>query len=117
MDIFAILLTVSGLALFEIISSIDNAIINAEVLSTMKEKARRWFLFWGLLFAVFIVRGILPLLIVFATNPSLGIVGAFTATFSSSPEVIEAIEASSPILLTGGGVFMIFLFLNWLFLE
>ena len=32
MDLLPIVLTVSGLALFEIITSIDNAVINAEVL-------------------------------------------------------------------------------------
>ncbi len=53
--IFGMILTVVGLVLFETISSIDNAIINAEVLSTMKEKARRWFLIWGILIAVFLV--------------------------------------------------------------
>ncbi|MDP3940892.1 MAG: DUF475 domain-containing protein, partial [bacterium] len=103
--------------LFEIISSIDNAIINAEVLSTMQKKARKWFLFWGLLFAVFIMRGLLPWGIVFATNPSLGPLGALFATFSSDPRVHESIEQSSPILLTGGGVFLVFLFFHWLFIE
>lgn len=117
MEIGAILLTILGLTLFEVITSIDNAVINAEVLSTMGKAARKFFLFWGILFAVFIVRGILPLLIVFASNPSLGIMGALTATFSGDPAVHEAIEASSPILLAGGGIFLIFLFLNWLFLE
>lgn len=117
MELGFILLTILGLSLFEIITSIDNAVINAEVLSTMGKKARRFFLFWGILFAVFIVRGLLPLLVVFATNPSLGIIGALTATFSGDPKVHEAIEASSPILLIGGGVFMVFLFFNWLFLE
>jgi len=41
MDWFSLVLTVSGLALFEIIISIDNAIINAEVLSTMTEKGKK----------------------------------------------------------------------------
>lgn len=117
MEITFLLLTILGLTLFEVITSIDNAVINAEVLSTMGKKARKFFLLWGILFAVFIVRGILPLLIVFASNPSLGIMGALTATFSGDPHVHEAIEASSPILLAGGGVFLIFLFFNWLFLE
>jgi hypothetical protein len=45
MNWFSMLLTVSGLCLLETISSIDNAIINAEVLGTMSQKARRWFLF------------------------------------------------------------------------
>jgi len=117
MDILSIILTVAGLAVFEIISSIDNAVINAEVLSTMKPRARKWFLFWGLLFAVVVVRGLLPWVIVFASNPSLGFIGSLTATWSSNPTVLKAIEASSPMLLLGGGIFLIFLFFNWLFLE
>ena len=117
MDIFGIILTVAGLALFETVSSIDNAVINAEVLSTMSKRAQRWFLLWGLIFAVVLVRGLLPLLIVWATNPSLGPIGALTATFSGDPKVLQAVEESSPILLVGGGVFLLFLFFHWLFLE
>jgi len=117
MDIFSMVLVVAGLCLFESITSIDNAIINAEVLSTMREKARRFFLFWGMLIAVFLVRGLLPLLIVWMAVPQLGPIGALTATFSSDPLVLEAIESSAPILLIGGGVFLVFLFFHWLFLE
>jgi hypothetical protein len=117
MDIVSIVLVVAGLCLFETVSSIDNAIINAEVLSTMAQWARRWFLVWGLLFAVAVVRGVLPWLIVWFSAPSLGPVGAFTATFSNDPAVIEAIEQAAPMLLIGGGTFLIFLFLHWIFLE
>src|SRR3989338_2568854 len=115
--VLSFIFTALGLALFEIISSADNAIINAEVLRTMSEKMRRWFLFWGILFAVFIVRGFLPWAIICATVPSLGPLGAFTATWSSDPLVHTAIEKSAPILMAGGGVFLIFLFFHWLFLE
>ena len=117
MNIFSIILTIGGLCLFEVISSIDNAIINAEVLSTMKTKARKWFLFYGLLIAVFIIRGFLPWLIVWITNPSLGFIGSLTATFSSNPSIHDSIEKSAPILLAGGGIFLVFLFFHWLFLE
>jgi len=117
MDIFALLLTVAGLGLFEIVSSIDNAIINAEVLSTMSAKARKWFLFWGLFFAVFAIRGLLPWLIVWATVPELGPITAFTATFSNDPKIHKAIELAAPVLLIGGGVFLVLLFLYWLFME
>lgn len=117
MDILSLILTVVGLCLFEVISSIDNAVINADVLATMGQKARKWFLFWGLVFAVFVIRGLLPWIIVWATNPDFGFVGSLTATFSEDPRVIEAIEASAPILLMGGGVFLIFIFFHWLFLE
>jgi hypothetical protein len=117
MDLISIVLIIAGLCLFETITSIDNAIINAEVLSTMSERAKRWFLFWGLIFAVFAVRGLLPWLIVWLSAPSLGPVGSFMATLSSDPVVIAAIEQSAPMLLMGGGTFLLFLFFHWLFLE
>ena len=114
---FTLLLTIFGLALFETVSSIDNAIINAEVLSTMSQKARRWFLVWGLLIAVFLVRGLLPWLIVWIATPGIGPIEALVASFSGDPHVMEAIEASAPLLLSAGGTFLLFLFCHWLFLE
>ncbi len=117
MSIFLISLTIMGLCLFEIVSSVDNAIINAEVLSGMSQRARKWFLFWGLLFAVFVIRGTLPWIIVWSVNPGLGPIGALTATFSNNPEVKASIARSAPILLAGGGIFLIFLFVHWLLVE
>lgn len=117
MDFLPIVLTVAGLVLFETVSSIDNAVINAEVLSTMSAKARRWFLIWGLLIAVFLLRGLLPWAIVWAVNPALGPIGSFTAALSSDPAVASAIEGSKHVLLSGGGIFLVFLFFHWLFLE
>ena len=117
MTVWTIVLTVSGLVLFETVSSIDNAIINADVLHGMKPWARRWFLRWGIIIAVFGVRGLLPWFIVWVMTPGLGPIQALTATFSSDPSVMEAVEKGAPVLLIGGGVFFIFLFLHWLFLE
>jgi len=115
--ITTMIVTTLGLILFEIVSSIDNAVINAEVLSTMGKKARRWFLVWGFFIAVFLVRGLLPWAIIWATVPGIGPLGALTATFSNDPAVHKAIETATPILLMGGGVFLVFLFFHWLFLE
>lgn len=117
MSIITIFLTVFGLSLFEVVSSIDNAIINAEVLSTMGQKARRWFLTWGLFIAVVLIRGLLPLIIVWATIPGIGPIGAITATFSNDPAVAEAIEKQAGLPLALGGTFLIFLFFHWLFVE
>ena len=117
MNFLSIVFTILGLSLFEIVSSVDNAIINAEVLSMMSTRARRWFLLWGLLFAVFVMRGLLPWAIVWAVTPNLGPLGALTATFSGDPKVHAAIESSAPILLIGGGTFLLFLFFHWLFME
>jgi hypothetical protein len=117
MDITSAILTIAGLALFESITSIDNAIINAEVLTTMNPRARRWFLTWGIGLAVFGVRGLLPWLIVWVIAPGLGPLQAFTATLTGDQTALRAIQQSSPVLLIGGGVFFIFLFFHWLFLE
>lgn len=108
---------VLGLILFEAVSSVDNAIINAEVLGTMSQRARRWFLTWGMFIAVFMVRGVLPFAIIWAFNSSLSIGQVLSAAWSSDPLVQESIQKSAPILLVAGGVFLLFLFLHWLFLE
>jgi hypothetical protein len=117
MDIPSAILIVLGLALFESITSIDNAIINAEVLQGMQPWARRWFITWGILIAVFVVRGALPWLIVWVMTPGLGPWEAFTASLTGDPAALKAIEDSSPVLLMGGGVFFVFLFCHWIFLE
>lgn len=116
-DLLSILLTVLGLAAFEMITSIDNAVINADVLSGMTDRARRWFLVWGLFSSVLLVRGLLPLLIVWVADPALGFGGALTATFSEDPNVLKSVTELKPPLLIAGGVFLLMLFLQWLFME
>jgi len=111
------IIIVFGLCLFEIISSIDNAVVNAHVLSTMPERYRRIFLIWGILFAVFIVRGILPFIIVWMANTDLSVSEVFTAAFSGDEEVEGYLEESKAFLLLGGGAYLFFVFLSWLFLE
>ncbi len=117
MSITSSRLVIVGLALFESVTGIDNAIINSETLSGMKPRARRWFLTWGILIAVFGVRGALPWLIVWIMAPGLSPWQAFTASLTGDPAALQAIKASAPILLIGGGVFFIFLFFNWIFIE
>lgn len=89
------LFAIIGLAAFEIISSVDNAIINAYTLRTMSQKGRA--LFWKIVVpvAVFGMRGLLPFGIVYLTKP----------------------EETGYILLIGGGMFLALLYLHWLFLE
>jgi hypothetical protein len=83
----------------------------------MPDKYRKIFLFWGLLFAVFVVRGVLPFLIVWIANPDLNIWQVVTAAFSNSPEIKGYLEHSKPLLLLGGGIYLFLVFLSWLFLE
>lgn len=117
MELIFIVLTILGLCLFEVITSIDNAVINAEVLSGMSKKARRWFLTYGFFFAVFVVRGVLPFLIIWAATPSLGPIEVLGISFQGSEAAKNAVEHAAPLLLLGGGIFLMFLFFNWLFLE
>ncbi len=111
------ILTILGLAAFESVSSVDNAVINAEVLKGVGPKAKKWFLTWGMVFAVFGVRGLLPWLIIWAVAPQLGPIGALTATFRSDPAVLAQLEEATPVLLAAGGTFLVLLFLHWLFVE
>jgi len=117
MEILSALIIIFGLTIFEVVISIDNAIINADVLATMEQRYRRWFLIYGIIIAVFLIRGLLPWLIVWIANPSLGPVNSFLFAFSDNPEIKESLEKSAPLILMTGGIFLIFLFLHWLFLE
>jgi hypothetical protein len=117
MDLLNTTLIIIGLALFETVNSIDNAIINADVLAGVNRKTRKFFLTWGLFSAVFLVRGVLPWLIVWAAIPAIGLIGALTHTFSTDPNISEAISSYSPVLLVGAATFLLCLFLHWFLVE
>lgn len=115
--LFSSLVIIVGLIVFEVISSIDNAIVNAHVLKTLPVKYRKIFLFWGILFAVFVVRGLLPFIIIWIANPDLSILQVITAAFSHDSTVVESLEKSRPLLLLSGGMYLFLVFLGWFFLE
>lgn len=115
---FELFLVVFGLVVFEVVSSIDNAVVNADVLATMRsKKAKRFFLTWGILFAIFVVRGLLPSIIVFLADPSIGVFGAFAAIWQSDPLVTASVEQATPIIMMAGGMFLVLLWAHWLFME
>ena len=110
-------IVILGLIVFEVISSVDNAIVNAHVLKTLPERFRKIFLFWGLLLAVFVVRGVLPFVIIWIASPGLSLPEVWGVAFSSESHVEEYLETSKPLLLLGGGMYLFLVFLAWLFLE
>ncbi|OGN29297.1 MAG: hypothetical protein A3A33_03705 [Candidatus Yanofskybacteria bacterium RIFCSPLOWO2_01_FULL_49_25] len=112
-----LLVILLGLVVFEIVSSIDNAIVNAHVLKTLPERFRKLFLTWGLLIAVVVMRGVLPFVIVWFSNPSLSLTQLVSFVFSGDPSIAMHIEKSKGLLLLGGGVYLVLVFLSWLFLE
>jgi len=117
MDIIQILVVVIGLCLFEVISSVDNAIINAHVLKTLPEKFRKLFLTFGLIFAVVLVRGVLPFIIIWLANPAFSFAQVVGFVFHPTPEVSVYVEKSQALLLLAGGVYLFLVFLSWLFTE
>ncbi len=111
------ILIVLGLIVFEVVNSIDNAIVNAHVLKTMGELWRRRFLLIGIITSVFLVRFLLPLFIVWISVPNLSLQSLFATFVGGNDLASNAIEAQKPVILMFGGVFLMFLYFHWLFLE
>jgi len=84
-----IILIVVGLIIFEIVTSIDNAIINADVLTKMQPKARKWFLTWGIFIAVFVVRGVLPFILIYTLQSKILIIGGVFLVLLFARWIIE----------------------------
>jgi uncharacterized protein len=108
---------VAGLIVFEVVNSLDNAIVNASVLKTMSLLWRRRFLFIGILTSVFLVRFLLPLVIVWISVPNISVSEIFLAFAGQSEVAAKAIELQKPLILMFGGVFLLYLYFHWLFLE
>jgi len=104
------------LTILELSLSFDNAVINALILANMPPLWRRRFLTWGMLIAVFGVRLIFPILIVFATT-NLSFVESFSLAINNPSEYEKVIMASHHIVMAFGGIFLLMIFLSFLFNE
>lgn len=104
------------LTILELSLSFDNAVVNALILVNMPPLWRRRFLTWGMLIAVFGVRLIFPILIVFATT-DLTFIESFSLAINNPAEYEKVIMASHHIVMAFGGVFLLMIFLSFLFNE
>jgi len=111
------LIVIFGLILFETVNSVDNAIINAHVLGTMGEKWRKRFLFIGILTSVFLVRFILPIILVWVIAPGISLADIVGMFGGDSSLATEAIETTKPLILSFAGIFLLLLYFHWLFME
>lgn len=111
------LIVIFGLILFEVVNSVDNAIINAHVLRTMSEKWRKRFLFVGVITSVFLVRLIVPVIIVWLVIPHVSFSEIIKVFTGNSSIAAEAIEQQKSLILVFGGVFLVLLYFHWLFME
>lgn len=115
------------LGILEVSLSFDNAVINATVLQRMSEFWQKIFLTIGVLIAVFGMRLVFPLAIVWVTA-GLNPVEAFDLALNPPPDDAAYFADGSPsyeTLLTDahpsiaafGGMFLALLFLNFIFEE
>ena len=113
------------LAVLEISLSFDNAIINAAILKRMSPFWQQMFLTVGILVAVFGMRLLFPLLIVWATA-GLDPVRAMDLALhppphgalefpDGSPSYEKLIIAAHPQIAAFGGTFLLMLFLDFIF--
>ncbi|NEW38498.1 DUF475 domain-containing protein [Nocardia cyriacigeorgica] len=113
------------LGIMEVSLSFDNAVINATILQRMSEFWQRMFLTIGILIAVFGMRLVFPLAIVWITA-GLNPVEAFdlalnpppdgAATFpDGSPSYETLLTDAHPQIAAFGGMFLALLFLNFIF--
>lgn len=115
------------LSILEISLSFDNAVINATVLQRMSEFWQKIFLTVGVLIAVFGMRLVFPLVIVWAAS-GLGPVAAVDLALNppadgashfpdGSPSYETLLTDAHPQIAAFGGMFLLMLFLNFVFEE
>jgi uncharacterized protein len=115
------------LAVLEVSLSFDNAIINAAVLQQMSPFWQRMFLTVGILIAVFGMRFLFPLVIVWATA-GLDQVHAMELALNpppnhalefadGSPSYEKLVIAAHPPIAAFGGTFLLMLFLDFVFYD
>ncbi|RBQ29336.1 DUF475 domain-containing protein [Aliarcobacter vitoriensis] len=104
------------LSVLELSLSFDNAVVNATILATMALVWRRRFLIWGMLIAVFGVRFVFPILIVYFST-SMGFIDSFDLAVNNPVEYEKIIQNSHHVIMSFGGMFLLMLFLKFLFDE
>jgi hypothetical protein len=102
------------LGILEMSLSFDNAVLNSAVLQKMDPKWQNRFLTWGILISVFLVRFLLPIIIVsFVTHLSLfDIVSLIIKNPSAYSEHLEQTKAA---ISAFGGIFLLLVFLSFMF--
>jgi hypothetical protein len=104
------------LLVLEISLSFDNAVVNARVLDKLTPAQQRFFLTWGLVFPVFGVRLLGPLLMV-ALAGGVGLGQAFDAAIHHPDRYRELLELAEPRILAFGGMFLLMVFLRYFLNE
>lgn len=102
------------LAALEITFSVDNAVVNTRILEKMSYGWQQAFLTVGIFIAVFVVRFLLPLLIVsIATGSSMNSV--LDLALNNPEEYGNQLEEAHYMIAAFGGTFLLMIFLDFFF--
>lgn len=102
------------LGILEISISFDNAIINSNELHKMSPIWQKRFLIWGILFAVFAIRFLLPVMIV-SLLAQLNIIDVFKLAFQAPHEYAKHLDHAQAPISAFGGMFLLLVFMSFLF--
>jgi uncharacterized protein len=107
------------LIVLEVSLSFDNAVVNAKVLNRMSEFWVKIFLTVGILIAVFGMRLLFPLVIVFVTADLTPIQAWDLALEKGDPDTPGTygyiLEEARPLIAAFGGMFLLMIFLDFIF--
>ena len=100
------------LVVLEVTFSFDNAVINSKVLATMSEFWQKIFLTVGIFIAVFVVRFLLPIVIVMVAS-GLGLGQVVDMALNKPKEYGETLHHAAPMIDAFGGAFLLMIGLSY----
>ncbi len=100
------------LVILEVTFSFDNAVINSKVLARLSPLWQQLFLTIGILFAVFIVRFILPVVIVMISSGK-GFVAVVDMALHDAVAYSHTLHEAAPMINAFGGTFLLMIGVNY----
>lgn len=102
----------SVLIIVELTFSFDNAIINSKVLATLSPFWQKIFLTIGIFIAVFVVRFLLPIVIVMLAG-QIPFAEVINLAFNDPAHYSEILHKASPIISAFGGMFLLMIGISY----
>ncbi len=100
------------LVILEVTFSFDNAVINSKILERMSPLWQQLFLTVGIIFAVFIVRFVLPVVIVMISAHK-AFMDVITMALNQPHVYAETLHTAAPMINAFGGTFLMMIGLNY----
>lgn len=100
------------LVLLEVTFSFDNAVINSKILERMSPFWQQLFLTVGIILAVFVVRFVLPVVIVMISS-GYGFREVIDMALYDAPRYSETLHHAAPMINAFGGTFLIMIGVNY----